>query len=159
MELPTKLLEQISFNTRPKIEKHMIIVVDKSSHEEHLAQPLHINNKQIKIAVTLPTAYIGIFNVKNSNITFYLIKSITDKDGYIQVTIPPGAYGIESLNNEIKRINIEEEHYTAVDYPSLFKPNFSTLGSIIEISNPGSVIEFVPDDSIRDLLAFYKTTI
>ena len=38
MELPSKLLEQIAFNTRPKIEEHMLIVMDKSINEEHLFQ-------------------------------------------------------------------------------------------------------------------------
>ena len=40
MELPSKLLEKIAFNTRSKIEEHMLIVMDKSVHEEHLSQPL-----------------------------------------------------------------------------------------------------------------------
>ena len=44
MELPSKLLEQIAFNTRPKIEEHMLIVLDKSTHQEDLSQPLQINN-------------------------------------------------------------------------------------------------------------------
>ena len=35
MELPSKLLEQIAFNTRSKIEDHMFIVLDKNTHEEH----------------------------------------------------------------------------------------------------------------------------
>ena len=52
MELRSKLLEQIAFNTRPKIEEHMLIVMDKSIHEEHLSQSLQTNNKQFKIAVT-----------------------------------------------------------------------------------------------------------
>ena len=51
MELPNNLLEQIAFNTRAKIEGHMLIVMDKS-HEEHLSQPLQTNNKQFKLAVT-----------------------------------------------------------------------------------------------------------
>ena len=42
MELSSKLLEQIAFNTRPKIEGHMLIVMDNSTHDEHLAQPLQI---------------------------------------------------------------------------------------------------------------------
>ena len=29
MELPGKLLEQIAFKTRPKMEEHMLIVMDK----------------------------------------------------------------------------------------------------------------------------------
>ena len=73
--------------------------------------------------------------------------------------LPVGAYGIGSLDKEIKRINIDKEHYTKSNYPFTIKPNFSTLGSIIEISTQGPVITFVPDDSIRDLLGFNKTTI
>ena len=112
-----------------------------------------------RIAVTFLTGYNGIFNVTSTNNKFYFIKSITDKDGYTIITIPPGAYEIESLNNEIKRIIIDEEHYTETNYPFSIKPNFSTLGSIIEISTQGPVITFIPDDSIRDLLGFSKTTI
>ena len=159
MELPSKLLEQIAFNTRPKIEEHMLIVMDKSTHEEHLSQPLQTNNKQFKIAVTFLIGYNGIFNLTNKNNKFYFLKSITDEDGYIQITIPPGAYEIEALNNEIKRIIIDKEYYKQDDYPFKIKPNFSTLGSIIEISSQGPAITFVPDDSIRDLLGFNKTTI
>ena len=131
MELPSKLLERIAYNTRPKIEEHMLIVMDKSTHEEHLSQPLQTNNKQFKIAVTFLTGYNGIFNVTDKNNKIYFIKSITDKDGNIIITIPPGACEIESLNNEIKRIIIDEEHYTEANYPFSIKPNFSTLGSII----------------------------
>ena len=36
----SKLLETIAFNTRPKIEEHMLIVMDKSTHEENLQIPL-----------------------------------------------------------------------------------------------------------------------
>ena len=56
MECPSKFLEQIAFNTRSKIEEHMLIVMDKSTHEEHLSQPLQTNNKQFKIAVTFLSA-------------------------------------------------------------------------------------------------------
>ena len=63
MELPSKLLEQIAFNTKPKIEEHMLIVMDKSSHEEPLFQPLQTNNKQFKIAVTCLTTYNSLYNV------------------------------------------------------------------------------------------------
>ena len=158
MELPSKLLEQIAFNTRPKTEEHMLIVMDKSTHEEHLFQPLQTKNKEFKIAVTFLTGYNGIFNVTTENNTFYFLKSITDDD-HIKITIPPGAYEIESLNNEIKRIIIDQEHYTEANYPFSIKPNFSTLGSIIEISTQGPLITFAPDNSMGDLLGFNKTTI
>ena len=159
MELPSKLLEQIAFNTRPKIEEHMLIVMDKSTHEEHLFQPLQTNNKHFKIAVTFLSAYNGIFNVTSDNNKFYFTKSITDYEHYIMITIPPGAYEIESLNDEIKRIIIDDEHFTSENYPFEIKANFSTLRSIIEISNEESAISFQPDDSIGSLLGFNKRTI
>ena len=133
MELPSKILEQIAFNTRPKIEEHIMIIMDKSTHEEHLFEPLQTNIKQFKIAITFLSAYNGIFNVTNPNNKFYFFKSISDDD-HIQISIRPGVYEIEALNNEIKRIIIDEGHYTEVEYPFHIKPDFNTLGSIIEIS-------------------------
>ena len=159
MELPSKFLEQIAFNIRPKIEEHMLIIMDKSTHEEHLFQPLQTNIKQFKIAITFLSAYNGIFNVTNSNNKFYFTKSITDDDHYIMITIPPGSYEIESLNDEIKRIIIDEEHFTEENYPFKIKPNFSSLGSVIETSNVESAISFRPDDSIGSLLGFNKRRI
>ena len=85
MELPSKLLEQIAFDTRPKNVEHMIIVVDKSTHEEHLSQLLQTDNKLFKIAVTFLTGYNGIFNVTNSNNKFYFKKPITNEEGFIQL--------------------------------------------------------------------------
>ena len=154
MELPSKLLEQIAFDIRPKIEEHMLIVMNKSTHEEHLSQPLQTNNNQFKIAITFLSGYNGILNVTYSNNKFYFKKTFTHEDGLIQITIHPGAYEIESLNDEIKRIIIDEEHYTEANYPFKIKPNFSTLGSIIEISPQGLIISFMFDDSIKDLLGF-----
>ena len=107
MELPSKILEQIAFNTRSKIEEHLLIVMDKSTLEEHLSEPLQPNNKHFKIAVTFFIGYNGIFNVTDKNNKFYFIKSSTDKDGYIQIQMPNGAYELENLNNETKRNVIE----------------------------------------------------
>ena len=154
MELPSKLLEQIAFNTRPKNEEHMLKVMDKSTHEKLLAQILQTNNKQFKIAVTFLSVYNGILNVTNTNITFYFKKTITNEEGFIQITIPPGVYEIETLNDEIKRIIIDEGHFTEANYPFTIKPIFSTLGSIVQISSQVLLLSFMFDDSINDLLGF-----
>ena len=71
MELPSKLLKQIAFKTRPRIEKHILIVMDKSTHEGQLSQSLQTNKKQFKRAVTFFNIYNGIFNVTHSNIIFF----------------------------------------------------------------------------------------
>ena len=47
MNLPCETLEQIAFNTRPKIEEQKLIVMNESYHEQHLSQPLQTNNEQI----------------------------------------------------------------------------------------------------------------
>ena len=156
MELPSKLLERIAFNTRAKIEEHILIIMNQSTHEEHLSQPLQTNNNQFKIAITFLAAYNGIFNVTNRNNTFYFKRNLIDED-FIQIRIPEGAYEIESLNDEIKRIIIDKEYYTETNYPFTIKPNFSTLGSIIEIKAQGPIIGFVFDDSIGSLLGFNET--
>ena len=63
------------------------------------------------------------------------------------------------MNDEIKRIIIDEEHYTDANYPFKKKPNFSTLGSINEISPQSPIIGFMFDDSIKDLLGFHAITL
>ena len=143
MELPSEILEQISFNTRSRIEEHMLFVTDKSTHEEHLFRPLQTNIRQFEVAVTFLTGYNGIFNVTDKHNKFYFIKSISDEDGCRQNTIPPGAYELKNLNNEIKGTFIDEEHYTESNYPFTIKPKFSTLGSIIEISVHSRISNYV----------------
>ena len=55
MEFPSKILEQLEFNTKPKIEELMLDSPNKSYHAEHLSQPLQTANKQFEIAVTFLT--------------------------------------------------------------------------------------------------------
>ena len=109
--------------------------------------------------MTFLSAYNGIFNVTDKNNKFFFKKTITDEDGFVQITIPPGAYEIESLNDEIKRIIIDEEHYTEANYLFTIKRIFSTLGTIIEISPQGPIISFMFDGSIKDLLGFNAKTL
>ena len=76
MELPSKLLKQIAFNTRPKKEEHIWIVIDISTHEENLHQPLQTNNKQFKIAVTFLTGYNGVLMLQIQLLSFILRKQL-----------------------------------------------------------------------------------
>ena len=101
MDVPNKLLEQKALNTRHKIEEHMLIVMVKSTHHEHLLQELQTNKKHFKITLTFLTGYNGIFNVTNSNNKFYFTVSIHD-DVFNVIFIPPRAYELDSLNNENK---------------------------------------------------------
>ena len=155
MEVPSKLLEQIAYDIRPEIEEHMLIVMDKSTLEEHLSQPVQTNKKQFKIAVTFLTAYNGIFNF-TKKINFYFKKQPIEQ-GFFQIIIPPGAHEIESLTDEVKGIIIDKGYYSENDYPFTIKPNFSTLGSIIQIQLQGAIIGLVSDDTIGHLPGFNDT--
>ena len=156
MELSSKILEQVPFNTRPKVEEHILVVINKSTHEEHLAQPFQTNDKQFKIAITFCSCYNGIFNVTNTNIKFFSKKTLIEED-FVQVTTPPSTYEIESLNDENKRNINMKEYYRENEYPFTIKPYFSTLGSIIEKQLRGPIISFASDDSIRNYLRFRET--
>ena len=81
--------------------------MDKSTLEEHLFELPQTYNKQFEIAVTFLIGYNSIFDVTKPNNKFFFAKSNTDKDGFIQITIPPGAYELESINDEIRRIIIK----------------------------------------------------
>ena len=89
-------------------------------------------------------------------INFILRKHLSTRI-FFQITVNPGAYEIECLNNEIKRNIIDKEHYNEANYPFTIKPKFSTLGSIVEISPQGPIIGFVFDDIIGNLLGFNET--
>ena len=112
MELPSKVFEQIAFNTRPKIEEHLLLSMNEYTHEENFSQPLQTFIKQFSIAVTFLSGYNGIFDVTNKNKKLYFEKSFTDKVGFIQETFSPGAYELESLNDEGNRTIFGEVCFT-----------------------------------------------
>ena len=105
MELPSKLSEQDAFITRPKIEEHLLVVMDKSTHKEHSSEPIQTDNKQIIIAVAFLTVSNGIFKVTDKNKKLFFAVSINYDDFNVS-TIPPGTLELESLNDEIKRFII-----------------------------------------------------
>ena len=65
--------------------------MDKSTHEEHLSQPIQTHNKQFETANNFLTGYNGFLNVTSSNNKFYFAKTISDKDGFIRIAIPSSA--------------------------------------------------------------------
>ena len=63
------------------------------------------------------------------------------------------------MNDENKRLIIDEGHFTEANYLFTIKPNFSTLGSITEILPQGPIISFMFDDGIKNVLGFHAITI
>ena len=104
MELPGKLLEQIAFSTGPKSVELMLVVMGKSTHEAHSAQPLQTKNKQSKTVLTFLTGYKGISNVTDKNYIFNFTKSV-DNEHFTKTFIPKCSYEIESLIDFLRNLN------------------------------------------------------
>ena len=141
MELPSKLLDQTAFITRPNIEDYLLIILDKSIHEEHLSQPPQTIKKRFKTAKTFLTCYFGKFNVTNKSKKIFSTRSVHDDD-FTVISISPGAYELEISNDEIKRNIIKEGHFAEADCPFTIKPEFSTLGCNVDNSSQGPLFSF-----------------
>ena len=72
---PIKFSDQTILKTRSKTDENKLMVMDKSTHEEFLHQPLQTINKQFKIAVSFLTGYNGIIRVTSKKDKFYLTTS------------------------------------------------------------------------------------
>ena len=126
--------------------------MDKSIHEEHLSEPIQTKIKQVKVAVIFLTGCNLIFFVTDRN-TIFIFISVFEGAEYKVFSIPPRAYHLDLLNKDIKRVIIDKELITEEEFPLTIKPNFSTLGSNIEItSSRGWQSSFVQDDTLRDIL-------
>lgn len=89
------------------------------------------------------------------NITSDNNKIFYSPDGVVPrlLTIPPGSYNIEDLNNEIKYL-IEQKGDNKDNFS--LTPNYNTLKSKIEIKN-NYVVDFRVPNSIGDVLGFGST--
>ena len=60
MELPSKRLEQVAFNTRPELAENLLIFSDQSTNEVNLCQTLQTKKKQFIVVfltvMTVPSA-------------------------------------------------------------------------------------------------------
>ena len=77
----------------------------------------------------------------------------------MKITFQAGANELEILDNENRRKFFEERHFTEVYYPFTIEPNFSTLGSFIEISRQEPLTGLTPDDKLRVFFGFDASAI
>ena len=134
----------------PNIEQHMLFVMNKSTHGEHSNQPSQTQNKQFNIC--------NILNCLQWYFLCYVVKktiSISQKQLVIKmISIILIHRRVLTQSNvwkwETKRNTNAEQYFTEANYPFKNEPDFSAIGSVIEISGKQPLISFTPDDSIRD---------
>ena len=108
----------------------------KNTFYINLEEPIHLNGRY-EIALINGAMWSSWFNITNKNNSF----KYYDGSKWITTIIIPGAYSITQINDflDIKDIQI--------------KPNNSTLGTTIELSNRHQV-DFTIDNSPRKILGF-----
>ena len=79
-----------------------MIVLDKSTHEEHLSQPIKTNNEQFKIARTFLRSYSANFIHTTTENDFSFVQTLSDIY-LMKAFVPPGAYELETLHSEFRR--------------------------------------------------------
>ena len=104
------------------------------------------------IGVSSFNTYNSIFNVTPEN------NKIIDFDGLMywkEFVLPPGAYEIEQINDEIARHFASESfNYIAINSAAIkLEANTATLHSIIRL-NDGYKVDFTQPNTLRDLLGF-----
>ena len=122
MELFKKFLQQ---KARPEMGELVLFVLDKSTREGILSQPLQTHKKHFEVTINFLTGYDGIFIVTNGNNKFYL--TTANNDDFIELTSYPGAFELEILIKEINGIFFEEVFFHTSKF--VIKPIFLPLGS------------------------------
>ena len=76
MQLSRKFMQLVPLITRAKIEEHMLIIMDKSTHEESLSQPLqrHLANSNF---------YLLLVGMKKNNLSLLICQMTKIQDSII----------------------------------------------------------------------------
>ena len=139
-----KILTDIEKNTQP-LPQIPLEVKYKTNHFKMDPQDsIDLTDGNYVIGVSSFNTYNSIFNVtsKNNKIIYF--------DGLMywkEIILPPGAYEIEQINDEIARqLSFEES-------PIILEANTATLHSIIRLSS-GFKVDFTQPNTLGDLLGF-----
>ena len=117
-----------------------------------LQDSIDLTDGNYVIGVSSFNTYNSIFNVTSEN------NKIIYFDGLLywkEIVLPPGAYEIEQINDEIARhFAAKSLNYIPVDSaPIKLEANTATLHSIIRLSD-GHKVDFTQPNTLRDLLGF-----
>ena len=139
-----KILTDIEKNTRPLPQIPLEVKYKTNHFKMDLQDSIDLTDGNYVIGVSSFNTYNSIFNVtsKNNKIIYF--------DGLMywkEIILPPGAYEIEQINDEIARqLSFEES-------PIILEANTATLHSIIRLSS-GFKVDFTQPNTLGDLLGF-----
>ena len=144
-----KLLTEIEKNTRPLPQKPLEVKYETNSFEMDLQDSIDLTDGKYVIGVSSFNTYNSIFIVTYINNKIIIFNGSFN---WTEILLPPGAYEIEQINDEVSRqLHIEIENFG--EPPIKIEANTATLHSIIRLTN-GYKVDFTQPNSLRDLLGF-----
>ena len=151
-----RLLERIAANTDPKVSFHILLSGRTSDMKTTFKQCIKLDeDKKYEMALVSLETYYSFANIDRTNNNFKY--SSDDGSTWKNIDIPEGCYEIEDINQCIRRIMKENNHYDAANdrYFIELKPNKNTLRSVLNIAENYKV-DFTTRNSIRSVLGFNK---
>ncbi|KAL9966048.1 hypothetical protein ACROYT_G024059 [Oculina patagonica] len=153
------LLKRLVKNTSPKQETQVLLTGDSSNFMTNFNPPLKLDDdREYSIALVNLETYYSFPNVEEG-VNNRFRYSPDNGLNYYEIEIDTGSYEITDLNNVIfQKMKLNGHFDTVNDTPYVnIYPNENTLKVIMELSS-GYVVDFTPDDSLRELLGFEATT-
>ena len=146
-----KIFTDIEKNTRP-LPQILLEVKYKTNHfKMDLQDSIDLTDGYV-IGVTSFNTYNSIFNVTSENNKIIYFDELLYCKEFV---LPPGAYEIEQINDEIARHFASESfnNITIDSAPIKLEANTATLRSIIRLSD-GYKVDLTQTNTLRDLSGF-----
>ena len=129
-----------------KADLSLIFSTTLSDYTTPIYPPLELGTDENWVIGLLSLeTYYSFSNINNTNNIFKY--SIDNGITWKTITLPPGAYEIEQINSEIKRLMLPDVGIEIL-------VNTVTLGSIVDITAPTYRVDFTVANSISSVLGF-----
>lgn len=136
----------------------LIISGNKTSITTYLNPPIYLEeNDEYEAALVRLETYNSIPNITEKNNVF--LYSNDDGNNWKNVTLPPDAYNINQIFEEIKNQMVMQGDYDNVNKAYYIDFKISRLSSVIDIKHKNFKVKFNCENSIGPTLGFNDETL
>ena len=139
-------LEEISGNTKREHDFSILLSNNLNDFTTNIYPPLQLDNNW-SVGLLNFSVYNNIQNINSSNNLFRY--SINGGTNWKLITLTPGSYEIDTINNEITRLMAANG-----DTGITISANTITLGSVVQITPTLTKVDFTIANTIGSVLGF-----
>ena len=150
-EAQLEVLQNLSDILSTKDSFYLIFTGNTSVIKQRFTVPIQLKqNRKYEAALHNFTTSNYQINIEEFNNRFYYK---WDNKDYV-INFEKGAYEVKDIENEIKRLMIENNHWDEKDIPFTLSLNLNVFKSVIDIKNDKFSIDFTRPKTFRNLLGF-----